>query len=527
MEALLNKISDRGLDAAAANGPDAIEFWTYVRTHIAVSSEEQAQCFIISAEHLSKQLCYSDSIADLNAALSLLKLPQHSELILEIKNSLSDRFYTIGDYSKALTHYVESTNIAVEHGNIDAYATAIIGLGNLCDAYGDHSRALSYYQKIDSIDHALTSRSLRLKYKLYMLACYIHLGRKNKAASQLKECEQLSILVSDKVLSGQVYLYHAMLLRHKGQAAQALEYLANVQYTYGNLHSTWLSNMMRLELAYCLNELGRSHLSNWLLESTERRVDSGYSPMLSLQLFNSLSTLYEQQSRFQLALAYQKKAYDVESELVRTIPIGELGASQLRRLSRFDLQLKLILSEIENRELKETTENQKHTVEQLQQDAFTDPMTALRNRRWMEVKLKDLLLHETPFSLLIIDIDHFKSINDELSHLVGDNAITHVSQLLAEQFNAPGASCVRFGGEEFLVILENTDENQAKAQAEQYRHKIFQFNWRDILGERGLTVSVGVTKHRDGENTQRTFYRADKALYRAKANGRNQVCIEN
>ncbi len=164
---------------------------------------------------------------------------------------------------------------------------------------------------------------------------------------------------------------------------------------------------------------------------------------------------------------------------------------------------------------------------QLQQDVFTDPLTLLRNRRWMEVKLKDLLLHETPFSLLVIDIDHFKSINDELSHLVGDKAIIRVSKQLAKHFHFNDASCVRFGGEEFLVILENTDEQQAKTYAEQYRQRIFQFNWKEVLGERGLTVSIGVTKHRDGENTQRTFYRADKALYRAKANGRNQVCVEN
>ncbi len=54
----------------------------------------------------------------------------------------------------------------------------------------------------------------------------------------------------------------------------------------------------------------------------------------------------------------------------------------------------------------------------------------------------------------------------------------------------------------------------------------FDFPWQDVLGERGLTVSIGITLHREGENTQRTFYRADKALYRAKANGRNQVCVE-
>lgn len=72
------------------------------------------------------------------------------------------------------------------------------------------------------------------------------------------------------------------------------------------------------------------------------------------------------------------------------------------------------------------------------------------------MKLKDLLLHETPFAFLVVDIDHFKSINDELSHLVGDKAIVNVSSELASYFKFRGASCVRFGGEEFLVILETS-----------------------------------------------------------------------
>ena len=127
---------------------------------------------------------------------------------------------------------------------------------------------------------------------------------------------------------------------------------------------------------------------------------------------------------------------------------------------------------------------------------------------------------------MVVDIDHFKSINDELSHLVGDKAIVNVSNELAQHFQFRSASCVRFGGEEFLVILENVTLAQAEAHAENYRERIFKFAWDAILGERGLTVSVGVTLHREGENTQRTFYRADKALYRAKANGRNQVCTE-
>ncbi|QTH06531.1 GGDEF domain-containing protein [Vibrio fluvialis] len=526
MEVLLNKIQDAGLDATAVSGDEAINFWNHVRQHIATTPEEKALSLTFSAEYHAEMNRLQESIDELSAALKLLSGSQHIELILSLKNSLSDRLVEHGDYNAALNEYVSASNLAVEHGFIDDYVLAILGMGNLCDAYGDHNRALRYYQKIDSIDHAISSRSLRLRYKLYMLACYLHLRRFTAANDLIKECEELSILVSDKTLSGQILLYQAKLYREQGKLAQAISTLSNVQYTLGNVHSTWLSNMIRIEKVYCLVEMEKPHFSSFLLESTEKRLPNLVAPILEKRLYEAFSHVCERQGLYQKALTYEKKGFQIESDLMKHIPIGELGATQLRRLSRFELQLKLILSELENRELKETTENQKNTVAQLQQDVFTDPMTRLHNRRWLEVKLKDLLLNEASFAFLVVDIDHFKSINDELSHLVGDKAIVNVSNEIANYFDFQGTSCIRFGGEEFLVILENATLEEATKHAEAFRERIYQFNWPEILGERGLTVSIGITLHRDGENTQRTFYRADKALYRAKANGRNQVCTE-
>ncbi|MFM2587927.1 diguanylate cyclase [Vibrio sp. TBV020] len=526
METLLSKISDSGLDASSVSGEEALIFWNHVRQHIATTSQEKAQCLIISAEFRFELKQYQTSIDELKEALTNLSLPEDAELILEVRNGLADKLIENGDYHGALNEYISASTIAVDNGFIDEYVLAVLGMGNLCDAYGDHNRALRYYQKIDSIDHAISSRSLRLRYKLYMLACYIELNRTTAATDLIKECEELSILVSDKVLSGQILLYQSKLYRHNNQTTLAMQCLGNVQYSHGNVHSAWLSNAIRLELAVCLSQENKPHIANWILETTHKRIREYASPILSLKLANALADISEQKGDYKSALEHQKRAFRIESDLMKKIPIGELGANQLRRLSRFELQLKLILSEQENKELKETTESQKHTVAQLQQDVFTDPLTGLHNRRWLDVKLKDLLLHDVPFSLMVVDIDHFKSINDELSHLVGDKAIVNVSHELAAYFKFRGASCVRFGGEEFLVILERATLEQAEMHAENYRERIFKFGWQSILGERGLTVSVGITLHREGENTQRTFYRADKALYRAKANGRNQVCTE-
>ncbi len=526
MEQLLNRVAHAGIDPFSVTGESAIKLWEDIRLNIATTNREQAHCWIISAEHRQKLNQLNKSISELRQALGLLALPMHVEDILLVKASLSERHVEAGDFDSALAEYVQSTSIAVEYGFIDEYVIAIIGMGNLCDTYGDHERALRYYQKIDAIDHAINNRTLRLRYKLYMLACFINLKRTNEATDLLNECEELSILVSDKNLAGQVHLYRAKLDQLCNDDWQALSSLSKVQYTSGSYTTFWLSTMVKIETAYCLNNIGNVPLANLIISSVEKRIQQNSSSLLAWHFYNAMSKISASQGQFKTALQSEKQAFDIESSLVKNIPISDLGPSQLRRLSRIELKLKLTLSELENKELKETTKKHQHAVAKLQQDVFTDPLTTLNNRRWLDAKLKELLLHKIPFTLMVIDIDHFKSINDELSHLVGDKAIKSVAKHLAHYFTFEGASCVRFGGEEFLAILENCTLEQADIHANNYRERIFQYNWSDILGERGLTVSVGVTAHREGENTQRTFYRADKALYRAKANGRNQVCTE-
>ncbi|MEF1310571.1 GGDEF domain-containing protein [Vibrio mytili] len=526
MEQLLNKVTEAGIDPCSVSGDEAITLWQYIANHIASTNREKAHCYIISAEYRKEVRQLNKSIAELRKALEYLELPTDFEDILSVKESLSERLVEAGDYNAALAEYISSTDIAVEYGQIDEYVSALIGMANLCDTYGDHNRALRYYTKIDAIDHALNSRSLRLRYKLYLLACYVSLHRIADAEQLLIECEELSILVSDKNLAAQIHLYRAKIYQLQNCHSKALLSLSNVQYTSGTSTTYWLSTVVKIETAYCLNAIGRAELANTLLNSIEKRLQQDSSPTIALRFYSAMSEISSSQGNFRQALNCEKRAFRIESDLLKHVPISELGPAQLRRLTRFELQLKLILSEIENKELKETTQQHKNTMAQLQQDVFTDPLTSLHNRRWLEVKLKDLLLHDTPFALMVIDIDHFKSINDELSHLVGDKAITRVSKELADYFVFKGASCVRFGGEEFLVIIENCKLERAEMHAENYRERIYQYDWDSILGERGLTVSVGITLHRDGENTQRTFYRADKALYRAKANGRNQVCTE-
>lgn len=157
--------------------------------------------------------------------------------------------------------------------------------------------------------------------------------------------------------------------------------------------------------------------------------------------------------------------------------------------------------------------------------AFIDPLTDLNNRRYiLEAMDRELArIHRNKvdtLSIALLDIDHFKQINDQHGHAVGDEALQQVAQVLLSEMRKMD-SVGRFGGEEFIVLLPDTPERGAEVAMERLR--------RRIEGTPGpaagivMTVSIGVAQYRDGDTVERLLRRADSALYSAKSAGRNQV----
>ncbi len=123
----------------------------------------------------------------------------------------------------------------------------------------------------------------------------------------------------------------------------------------------------------------------------------------------------------------------------------------------------------------------------------------------------------------MIDIDHFKSINDTHGHLGGDTVLAHAGRLVLSSFRIEDNPC-RYGGEEFCVLLTDTSADVAMAKAQDLVSRFEREQIRLSSGVSiGVTISVGVNDNRDGRNLLRTIQGADDALYEAKRNGRNQA----
>jgi two-component system cell cycle response regulator len=162
--------------------------------------------------------------------------------------------------------------------------------------------------------------------------------------------------------------------------------------------------------------------------------------------------------------------------------------------------------------------------------AATDPLTGLANRRALEAKLAPLLRRAANgngvLSALMIDIDHFKAVNDQHGHAIGDALLREFASRLAATVRPADLAC-RLGGEEFAVIMPGTAGDLAALAAERLRKRIAGSPFLVTAAlSLAVTASLGVTEARSGDTAETLLMRADAALYRAKAEGRNRVLSE-
>ncbi|MGP0172776.1 GGDEF domain-containing protein [Pseudomonas sp. NCHU5208] len=154
--------------------------------------------------------------------------------------------------------------------------------------------------------------------------------------------------------------------------------------------------------------------------------------------------------------------------------------------------------------------------------ATTDPLTELFNRRHLLSLAEQALQQRTELTLMLMDIDHFKAINDAHGHEVGDQVLKAVSHLLKDSMRKQDA-IGRWGGEEFLALLPHTDLEQAAASAERIREAVQALRIDCNGSPLSVTLSLGVSQHHARQPLSHTIARADAALYASKAAGRNRV----
>jgi diguanylate cyclase len=216
-----------------------------------------------------------------------------------------------------------------------------------------------------------------------------------------------------------------------------------------------------------------------------------------------------------------KSAENADRETFKIIVENLIRATVEMRTTNGELENQLLASKEEMLKLHDK-------LEAIRAESLTDPLTLLSNRKFFDMALDKSLSDGKPFSLLITDIDHFKSFNDKYGHLTGDQVLRLVATAVKQNVKGQDIAA-RYGGEEFAIILPGTTLRPAVTVADHIRRAVMgkelvKRSTGENLGR--VTISIGVASYRANDNPATIIERADMALYAAKRAGRNRVVCE-
>jgi len=196
---------------------------------------------------------------------------------------------------------------------------------------------------------------------------------------------------------------------------------------------------------------------------------------------------------------------------------------EIEKLKKINLSLKMNLEKaMRNIDL------ERQSLEKVKLKVYRDSLTGLYLREYLQIKLKENLYYMERygriFSLLMIDVDDFKGINDKFGHQVGDNVLFQIGNLIKKNIRSSDIP-VRYGGDEFVVLMPETDINSAKKVAEKFADKMSKVIFKKKDEEFKVTFSIGLTCVRKDDTLDSIMERVDAALYSSKRSGKNSITV--
>lgn len=456
---------------------------------------------------------YAAGLADLKRAQALydsIGLPNHA---LTTINSIAILYNRMGDYAQARDMYERAVKAQRDAGLRRELGVTLHNLGRAHENLQEWKAAQTAFQESYTI-----ARDLQYErgeaYALRGLAAVMNAnGDPQGALAMLDRAAELQQRTPDARLYAQIQLARGVALHRIGNLPASAAALRQALDIYRGAEA-------RSELRETYSELAavEAEMGAW----REAHAYQVQAQATAEQIFRN-----QIDQRFAtLKIEFDTSAKDKENALLtRENEANQKALAQERRARRLQaivIALTVALAGL----LATLAVHQWRTTRRMRRLAMTDELTGVPNRRAVLSRLEPLLQEAGAgaCAMLIIDIDHFKSINDQHGHPEGDEALKLIACALRDKVHDP-AFLGRLGGEEFVVVLPGVAQQTALRLAEGFREHVMTIDTRRWLAERRITVSIGLTMSRQGDTPSSMLQRADAALYEAKRAGRNCVRV--
>lgn len=434
----------------------------------------------------------------------------------------------------AIERLAEALNLA---DRADRQADVAHVLGNLAEAFiaiGDLPAAERYAELAVKTADQDTSTAARVIGRVVLASAHQARGDHAAAVATAEEADALGVRTGYAILRPQTMLVRMGSLRALGRPAEAVAVAAEMAFEPGSRALLSQRSILRERLLAHL-DLGdddavRRDAALVLADAEPYSPTRAAAHEALAEVARRAGDHAEEAEQLRRALAVTRAAHTEEGKrrnlAIRSraeVARAEYDAAEHRRRT-VQLQRALDTLERDRDDLLAAESDRSTLIAQLERLADEDPLTGLPNRRRMERALADAP-HYLPAasSFALIDVDHFKHVNDRYGHIVGDRVLARLARLLTRG-TRPTDLVARVGGEEFAVLL--ADDVARTAQAlERVRGVIAAETWDDLAPGLHVTVSIGLVPLHLGESLTAVLERADVPLYEAKRNGRDQVAV--
>ncbi|NWG06066.1 MAG: diguanylate cyclase [Chloroflexi bacterium] len=460
-------------------------------------------------------------------ALSYLKDQAQSETLIDAWYTLGWAYYYSGNYPASLEFGLKSLKAARELGYREREAWC---LDLVASIYMDPAEAVQMYR--DAHDIFMGLNSIEGQSRILNNWASI-LMKSGEYASALEMAEKSLELAKQAGLKGDVINITATI----GEIFTGMGKYEQAQLNLHNAASLFDQYGRDISSAYVLVDLGQVYLVQNNLERAEKELLNALEVAAQMKMRNEqarchhyLSEIFEKRKRFDKALEHYKKFQSLREEIAGEGALRQLAAlrvsNQVETAQR-DAEIQRLQKEKLQTELDE--HKRVHAI--LEELATRDPLTNLFNRRHFlnlaEQEWKRAIRYRHPLCALMLDVDHFKQINDQHGHASGDKALTTVANVIRSTLRSTEISG-RYGGDEFIVLLPETLPENGVLVAKRISQTIKEYTISSDAGIIELTPSIGVgCMTMDDPDAPRSLNEllshADKALYTAKNAGRGQV----
>jgi|GEM_PF-1852455 diguanylate cyclase (GGDEF)-like protein len=505
----IRKLNQQAWDLSKKDGPQAFQMAKKAQSLLLKCAEAEPKD---EFECLKTQTYCLDMLSKQEEALSIaLQANQLAQqigdkyLIGSIQSLLGRIYWHIDDYATSMDYYLNALKLVQTENHPDLEISLINGLGMVQYGLENYNESLGYFKACleKATENDVTGRAdanNNIGYVLHML------GRDREAVEY--GAAALSLFNQTGNYVGKLHTLHSLGAIHFAlrNFVQAMKYLQE------GLDLSRQNNSQLLELTF-IAEISQIHRIEGALGKAEEEL------LMALQIAESINSLTNVSLIHERLIGIFKERQDYKSALEHF----EAFHSAFKKLfnDKSDRRIK-------NLEILNQVESVRKQAELYRELAGTDSLTKLVNRRQFieiaEAAIQQVKSEQGQLAIIMLDIDHFKNVNDRYGHKAGDEVLSTVAARIKQSLR-PGDVAGRYGGEEFVVLVSGATLNQCLKIAERIRRKVGQqtFNMGQAVVK--VTISLGVA----GMNLDRMFpldaliNYADQAMYGAKRQGRNRV----